>query len=92
MDNLEQYREVARNYRGTMACAAIIGLIDMATEAANKSPLSPVYKALGWQGGTIHQVVREIERLRNIEAKKLLDDEYAEDCQSHETAMAKRLS
>jgi len=64
MDNLEQYREVARKYRGTDACGAIIGLLDMAVETANKSPLSPVYKALGWQGGTIHQVVAEITRLR----------------------------
>jgi len=27
-----------------------------------------VYKALGLQGGTIHQVIKEIERLKNIES------------------------
>jgi hypothetical protein len=33
-----------------------------------------VYKALGWQGGTIHQVIAEIKRLKNIEqsAKELI--------------------
>ena len=25
-----------------------------------------VYKALGWQGGTVHQVVKEIKRLRAL--------------------------
>ena len=27
-----------------------------------------VYASLGWQGGTVHQVCREIERLRSVEA------------------------
>jgi len=31
-----------------------------------------VYKALGWQGGTIHQVVAEIKRLR-VEELNLID-------------------
>ena len=26
--------------------------------------IESVYKSLGWQGGTIHQVINEIERLR----------------------------
>lgn len=64
MNNLETYLEVARKYRGTEAAAAILGLIDMVKETSGKSPLAPVYKALGWQGGTIHQVVQEITRLR----------------------------
>jgi len=29
--------------------------------------LQKVYEALGWQGGTIHQVITEIKRLRTIE-------------------------
>ncbi len=31
--------------------------------------MNDVYKALGWQGGTIRQVVAEIARLRDVEAK-----------------------
>lgn len=27
-----------------------------------------VYKALGWQGGTIHQVIAEINRLKEVDA------------------------
>jgi len=30
--------------------------------------IQEVYKALGWQGGTIHQVVKEIERLKSCES------------------------
>lgn len=35
------------------------------------SPLLPVYKALGWQGGTIHQVVAEIKRLKALEVDEI---------------------
>ncbi len=30
--------------------------------------LGDILAALGWKGGTIHQAVREIQRLRRIEA------------------------
>lgn len=29
--------------------------------------MEQIYKALGWQGGTIHQIIDEIQRLKNIE-------------------------
>jgi hypothetical protein len=31
-----------------------------------------VYKALGWQGGTIHQVVSEIKRLKEMDTSTIL--------------------
>jgi len=46
----------------------------------NKSETSifqdEVYKALGWQGGTIHQVIAEIKRLKTFEkeSKTLLNE------------------
>lgn len=64
MDNLEKYRDVAQKYKGTEASAAIIGLLSMVEERHGKSPMSPVYKALGWDGGTIHQIVSEIKMLK----------------------------
>lgn len=31
--------------------------------------MEEIYKALGWQGGTIHQVIDEIKRLKALEDK-----------------------
>ena len=39
-----------------------------AREYDYESDLESIYKALGWQGGTIHQVVEEIKRLKKLEA------------------------
>ena len=33
--------------------------------------IKEVYKALGWQGGTIHQVIKEIKRLKKLETKEI---------------------
>jgi hypothetical protein len=33
--------------------------------------ITEVYKALGWQGGTIHQVLEEIQRLKKLETKEI---------------------
>jgi len=45
----------------------------LADQPKELNPLGPVFKALGWQGGTIHQVIEEIKKLKakvpaNIEA------------------------
>ena len=29
--------------------------------------MDEIYKALGWQGGTVHQITAEIKRLKQIE-------------------------
>ena len=31
--------------------------------------MEKIYTALGWQGGTIHQIISEIKRLKDIELK-----------------------
>lgn len=31
--------------------------------------MEEIYKALGWQGGTIHQIIAEIKRLKEIDDK-----------------------
>lgn len=29
--------------------------------------MESIYKAMGWQGGTIHQIIAEIKRLQSVE-------------------------
>jgi hypothetical protein len=31
--------------------------------------MEEIYKALGWQGGTIHQILNEIKRLKQLDLK-----------------------
>ena len=44
--------------------------LDLITKLfVEQSPVfNKLYKALGWQGGTIHQALDEIQRLKNIES------------------------
>lgn len=37
----------------------------------DEGTLKKVHDALGWQGGTIHQVVAEIKRLKDLESKRV---------------------
>lgn len=49
---------------------SISGVQNAAYQAGYKQGISNmelIYKALGWQGGTIHQVVDEIKKLKEIE-------------------------
>ena len=45
------------------------GRQDVSISECKAETLQEVYEALGWQGGTIHQVIAEIKRLKNIEAE-----------------------
>jgi hypothetical protein len=63
-------------YREVKLIAEMInhGMIGL-EHKAYESTLHELHETLGWQGGTIHQVVKEIERLKKLEIMHYSKDE-----------------
>lgn len=69
LNNARRARAVAGNLEGL--ALDNIALREQVERMADRGTLAEVCRALGWQGGTIHQVLDEVRKLRGTVALRL---------------------